>query len=398
MISDGKQLVVIIGSLNVGGAENHLATILPHLVDKDWKIEVLVLTQKGALAAGLEQRGVHVNTILTPKEMIFFKKLPNFLGRSIRIVLSIIRLSQKIGKKPDAVIHFFLPEAYVLGMVGALLAGHRGPKVMSRRSLNNYYKRRPGIGWCEKRLFGKTTLISGNSQAVVSQLEAEGIPLDRLKLIYNGINLAPFQSAKNRSYVRTSLKISDDTLVMVMVANLIPYKGYQDLLNALAKIKELLPINWHLLCVGRDDGIGNSLKEQAINLSLSNHISWLGSRSDVPDLLMASDIGILCSHEEGFSNAVLEGMAAGLPMVVTDVGGNAEAVLNGKTGFVVAARHPEGFAQAMLKLASNMDEAKKMGELGQKRVREIFSLEACVNAYEALYDKCFKLNQSGSIT
>ncbi|MBP9764216.1 MAG: glycosyltransferase, partial [Gammaproteobacteria bacterium] len=144
---------------------------------------------------------------------------------------------------------------------------------------------------------------------------------------------------------------------------------------------------WYLICLGRDDGIGNSLRQQAVNLGLDKHILWLGTRSDIADVLFSADIGVLCPFKnEGFSNAILEGMTAGLPMVVTDIGGNKEAVVNGETGYVVEPRNTDSLAAAILDLANNRSKAKQFGEAGQKRVKESFSLSACVDAYEKLYN------------
>tara|TARA_R110002072_G_scaffold728_4_gene5788 strand:+ start:264107 stop:264589 length:483 start_codon:yes stop_codon:yes gene_type:complete len=152
----------------------------------------------------------------------------------------------------------------------------------------------------------------------------------------------------------------------------------------LARIKEALPEPWLVLCIGRDDGIGTCLQQEADSLGVGSNIRFLGSRSDVPLFLRLADVSILCSHEEGFSNAVLEGMAAGLPMVVTDVGGNAEAVLDGITGYVVPAHNPECLADALLKVALADDRAL-MGDRGRVRVAEKFSMSSCIDAYEALY-------------
>ena len=99
----------------------------------------------------------------------------------------------------------------------------------------------------------------------------------------------------------------------------------------------------------------------------------------------ASDVGILPSHEEGFSNAILEGMAAGLPMVVTRVGGNPEAVVHGVTGLVVPPRDPSAMAAAVLDLVRDPARRQRMGEAGRHRVEEAFSLDACVDRYARLY-------------
>lgn len=383
-----KKIVVIADSLEIGGTERHLSMVLPLLIAKGWLVNVMLLAKKGALVSVLETQGVPVICLLTPSQLQTIQKLPGFLGRALRFLICMFSIAKKLKKEENVIVHCFFPEAYLIGMFGARLAKFNGPKLMSRRSLNEYQKRRLGIAWCEKKLHSKTTLILGNSLAVISQLAEEGVPADHLKLIYNGINLEPFHAVKTRDVTRKNLNIPQDAYVMIMVANLIAYKGHLDLLDALNQIKEHLPHNWRLLCVGRNDGIGSVLKKKAENLGLANHILWLGSRSDIPDLLTAADTGILCSHEEGFSNAILEGMAASLPMVVTNVGGNAEAVLDGETGYVVPARDSKALANAILTLVNNPDKASAFGFAGKARVKTHFALETCVDAYVKLYEEC----------
>ncbi|MDZ4057391.1 MAG: glycosyltransferase, partial [Polynucleobacter sp.] len=98
------------------------------------------------------------------------------------------------------------------------------------------------------------------------------------------------------------------------------------------------------------------------------------------------DIGVLCSHEEGFSNAVLESMAARLPMIVTDVGGNAEAVEDGVTGYVIPPKNPVELARALQRLALDPDR-RLIGERGRERVETHFSMATCINDYLSLYRK-----------
>ena len=172
----------------------------------------------------------------------------------------------------------------------------------------------------------------------------------------------------------------------LLVANLIAYKGHADLLQALGRVRDDLPEGWVLLCAGRDDGPGDDLKAAATALGIGGGVRWLGERSDVPTLLACADIGLLCSHQEGFSNSILEGMAAGLPMIVTDVGGNPESVVDGVTGMVAPPRDPRALGDAILALARDPERRKAMGEAGRRRAVESFSLEACVARYERLYD------------
>jgi glycosyltransferase involved in cell wall biosynthesis len=112
---------------------------------------------------------------------------------------------------------------------------------------------------------------------------------------------------------------------------------------------------------------------------------WLGERADVEELLSASDIFVLPSHQEGFSNALLEAMAARLPAVATAIGGNIDAVSDNETGLLVPVRDPRGLAAAILRLAQAPDLRRSFGEAARRRVEQCFSLQACVDRYERLY-------------
>ncbi|MDS4016638.1 MAG: glycosyltransferase [Candidatus Accumulibacter sp.] len=287
-------------------------------------------------------------------------------------------------------VHSFLPEAYLFGASLGLMFGARSV-VMSRRSRNHYQSRHPFAAWVERRLHRRMDALLGNSQAVVRDLLDEGAPPERVRLIYNGIDVGRFAAGgarlERRHALRAELGLPDDRVVLACVANLFLYKGHADLLAALASLGAGFAARTTLLLVGRDAGARAALEAQAARLGLSASVRFLGERGDVPDLLAASDIGVLASHEEGFSNAVLEGMAAGLPVVVSDVGGNAEAVTDGECGHVVPARAPAALAQALADLIGDAGRRQTMGAAARRRVAASFSLDACVAAYESLYEE-----------
>jgi glycosyltransferase involved in cell wall biosynthesis len=257
---------------------------------------------------------------------------------------------------------------------------------MSRRSLNRYQAGHPFLGKCELRLHRDMTAILGNSHHVVRELiDEEGCPPERVALIYNGIDVSAFEAERPHPPTAPNESKSERPFVLITVANLIPYKGHNDLLAALGEVANALPPKWSLLCVGRDNGIGASLREQAQALGIEDNIKLLGARSDIVSLLAAADLGVLSSHEEGFANSILEGMAASLPMIVTDVGGNAEAVVNGVTGLVVPPRNASALGGAILKLALDAQLRRTMGRAGHERVEKYFGIDSCVTNYARLY-------------
>lgn len=363
-------ILYVIGSLDLGGSERHLAVVTPGLRRRGFRPLIYCLSHRGAQADQLEKDGVEI-----AGPWLACNEGPNWRKRTC-LALSALRLFGLMLTRRPRFVHFFLPMSYVIGAPLAILAG-LPRRVMSRRSLNLYQRKHRFYAWLERGLHNRMSAVLGNSRAVTDELAAEGCERRRIGLIYNGVDPAPIDSAPASSATRP--------LTLLVVANLIPYKGHADLLRALAGIADRMPPDWTLLCAGRDDGIGGSLRQLADELGAADHIQWLGERRDVAALLKSSDIGILCSHEEGFSNAVLEGMAAGLPMVVTDVGGNAEAVAGGVGGIVVPPHDPTALGEAILILANDPALRAKMGRAARERIERHFAIDRCLNHYENLY-------------
>jgi glycosyltransferase involved in cell wall biosynthesis len=363
------RILAVIGQLDVGGAEKHLVRVISALRTRGLDVRVFALKGGGALLPLLAAAGVPV---------YFHADRRAGLRGLLQSAWLLRRVVQR--ERPD-VLHFFLPAAYLVGMLAT--AGQCTRRVMSRRSLANYQSAYPGVRLLERMLHGRLDAALANSRAVAEELLAEGVRADRLGLIYNGV--AVQEVVTTRETARARLRLPPDALVFVCVANLIPYKGHGDLLTALEIARDRLPPDWRLLLLGRDDGIGPALQTQAARGGIGDRIHWAGSVAEVGDYLAAADIGVLASHEEGFSNAILEGMAAGLPMVVTDVGGNAEAIVDGACGRVVAAHAPAQLAEALVELAKSPALRARWGDCGRRRVRELFTQARCVESYRSLY-------------
>lgn len=375
----------LIGSLDIGGTETHLVRVLPRLMTDTFKPVVITLTHPGILADKLQSAGIPVHR--PPTWVRWFQKIP-YLRRIIGPPLTLMYLVVLFYKIPARLTCFYLPASYILGMAAALLTGCAARTIMFRRSLNEYQSRRPVAGLIERQLHRHVGRVVGNSQAVVRQLiEEENIPPAKVTLIYNGLELCREISATDRVELRRELDISDDVIVMTIVANLIPYKGHLDLIDALSLIEDRASCRWLLLSVG--GGIENrpDITGLVQEKGLVDRIRWLGQVQDVTKILSISDIGLLVSHQEGFSNSVLEGMAAGLPMIVTNVGGNAEAVIDGQCGLVVPPSNPAELSKAILALINDRDTSRRLGQAARTRVQEVFSLDRCVQEYKRLLEQ-----------
>ena len=198
----------------------------------------------------------------------------------------------------------------------------------------------------------------------------------------------PFSKTELKK-IRLKLGVKDSYPIIVIIANIRFYKGHADLLLSLASIACSLPASWTLIVVGRDDGERASIEKLASELGLHENCIFTGMIEEVGHVLAVADIAVSASHEEGFSNSILESMAFGLPMVVTNVGGNAEAVIHRSSGLVVPPKSPEGLGKALLSLASDKGKQRKYGRRAKNIVQQKFSVEKCVEKYEKIYDEVF---------
>src|SRR3546814_3080347 len=249
------RLLVVIWGLDRGGTEGHLLNVLPRLNKGLVRPEVFTLGRRGELADEMERRGVQVVgpwISASPKQR-------SILWRATRLGLATSQLFFRCLVRRPEIIHFFLPASYILGGPIAVIARIHS-RIMSRRSMNHYHAEEPGRARIEKWLHQRMTLLIGNSRRVVDPIIEEGADPQRGALIYNGADTPVGDQIALRRSIRKRLEIDDETVVLIIVANLIPYKGHNDLLDALNLARGRLPFRWQLLVVGRDDGIGAQLQ------------------------------------------------------------------------------------------------------------------------------------------
>ncbi len=380
-----RSLLIVTLSLERGGTERHLLQILPELRELGFVPEVFLMNHPGPLASAAQEAGIR---LILPwwHDDVKRSTLPR-LVRPARLAVVSVQLFLYLLFRRPRIVHFFLPASYLIGAPIAILAAIRR-KMMSRRSLNNYQKAHPTAAWLERRLHPRMQAILGNSRAVVEELvKDERAPRARVGLVYNGIDAAPPQDPSPEAVVNARRRhaIADDAVLVTVVANLIAYKGHADLFQALHLAADRLPDKLIVALAGRDDGAGDDLRRQVTACGLDEIVRFLGPVDQVEALLAASDVFALPSHEEGFSNAVLEAMRARLAIVVTDVGGNAEAVSDGTSGMIVPPRDPPALAAALTTVLEDEELRHRLGTAARARVEEEFSLRHCIDQYAAIY-------------
>jgi len=228
--------------------------------------------------------------------------------------------------------------------------------------------------------------VVANSRAVADfAIAQEGLPPERVRVIYNGVDVAAFSTPKEGEDVRQRLKIPPTVQVVGMVANLSPVKDHELFLHAAAHLAQQKP-NVHFLLVGEGPLRGTILR-QARRLRLKKRLTLASAAEVSASWYAAMDLVVLCSKNEGFPNALLEAMAAGRPVVAAAVGGIPELVEDGVTGHLIRSRSPEDFATAMREILESPEKADRMGTLAAERARTTFSLEKMISAYRELYNE-----------
>ncbi len=369
--------MLVIGSLDVGGAELQSVMLAAGLVARGYAVHVFALDADGPLRSQLQKAGVTVVDGGYAAAGSLAKKL---LGLS----RALWRLWVRLVEWRPCVVHAFLPMAGLFAVIAGRLAFV--PRiVVGRRALGTHQDRHPYWRGVDRIVSSLAHAITANSVAVARDAAArDGVALDKIVVIPNGIDTTCFAStAVERKAVRGQLDLRDDQVAIVCVANLIAYKGHLDLIDAFAIVRQMEP-DARLFLVGADRGQGAALSARMKALEIEGSVVELGYRADVASLLAAMDIAVLPSHEEGLSNALLEYLAAGLPVVATDVGGNAEVVEGIPGCRLVPARAPKLLAEALI-AGIRSDRGPGASEARQQAVADRFSPDGMVARYLEVY-------------
>ena len=213
--------------------------------------------------------------------------------------------------------------------------------------------------------------------------EKDGFRADRIDVIENGIDADRYQAPRDRSLLKARLALAPGRRYIATIARFHPVKDHQTLLRAFAKVAgDVADVD--LLLVG-DGPLREDLETLVKSLGLDQRVRFLGVRQDVPDILAAVDLFALSSVSEAASITVLEAMATGTPVVVTDVGGNPEMVRNGVDGLLTPRGDAPAMADSLLRLLANPGLAASMGAQAAERARTTYRLDRTIDRYYQLY-------------
>jgi glycosyltransferase involved in cell wall biosynthesis len=223
---------------------------------------------------------------------------------------------------------------------------------------------------------------------VENQLIKEGVNPAKIIQHYNGLDMERLKvrSDLSREDALASFSLPPDRRYVAIVANLHnPVKDHPMFLRAAARVRAKVPDA--AFAIAGEGGLMESLRTLAAELGISRDVFFVGRCDNVANLLFGSDVGVLSSKAEGFANAILEYMAAGLPVVATDVGGAREAIAEDRTGYTVPSGDDETMAKRIIDLLNNPERSRAMGERGRVIVAEEFSCERHLQNTLELYEE-----------
>jgi glycosyltransferase involved in cell wall biosynthesis len=260
-----------------------------------------------------------------------------------------------------------------LGGPAARLARMR--RVVMRDGLQGSLRGSAYNRWLARRVDGFVV----NAEAIRRELLA-WLPSDRVRVIYNGIDLRPHDEARDGPALRRELGCPVNACVILSIARLVAEKDHATLLTAFRRVAER-DERLHLWIAG-DGPLGATLAAQAQRLGLESRVLFLGFRADVPRLLAGADLLAIASQREGLPNVALEAMAARRAVVATAVAGTPELVQDGETGLLVPPGAPEALAGALGALIADPVRRRQMGERGRRRVEQWFEASVALDRWE----------------
>src|SRR5687768_5135429 len=366
----------LLDSFNQGGTEGQIVQLTKWLqASGKYRIHLAALSGEGPLRAEVERLG--------------YRDIPTFPLQSFYNVNALrqqSRLVSYLREKEIDVVHAHDFYTNIFGMAAAAVAGVRG-RIASRRETEGI--RSPAKRWVERRAFNSAKVVIANAEAIRQQLIGEGLRPEKVVTIHNGIDVARIapQPEDRRNELIESFGLPQTRRFVTIVANMRHVmKDQATFLRAAQLTQEAVPESGFVLAGEGEQADG--LRRLAKDLGIADATFFIGRCSRVSDLLAISDVCVLSSKGvEGFSNSILEYMAAARPVVATDVGGAREAVVEGETGYIVQPEDFETMAQRIISLLREPERARAIGARGRKRVQEQFSCEAQLRRVEEVYGK-----------
>jgi len=377
-------VLLFIDSFTQGGTERQTIQLTRLLQDTGrYNIHLACLSEKGVLRGEVDALGFRdipefpLNSFYGPNTVVQIRRLVSFL-REYEIDL--------------VETHDFYTN--IFGITGGVLA--RVPvRIASLRETDG--SRSVAQKLVVRRVYDLAHCIVANAEAVRHQLIRDGVRADKVVTIYNGVDTERISPRSNvpreESLAALNLRQKENHRFVTIVANLRPMKDHLTFLKAAQRVRAEFPDA--LFVIAGDGELSEEVRGLISRLGMADYALMLGRCADVATLLSISDVCVLSSNcGEGFSNSIIEYMAAERPVVATDVGGAREAIVEGQTGFIVGIGDDRGMAERIMFLLGNSQQAREMGKCGLQVVKQKFSCKAQLEQVENLYDRLLSTSRS----
>ena len=368
-----RHAVLVLGGLAVGGAERQALLLAEYLSRAGWRVTIAALSAEGTASQRFREAGIACRPVPLRYPASLFWSVLNLPW----MLFELRRL------KPDCLVAYTSVPCTLCGILWRLTGATRF--IWNQRSVG-LYRPHPAL---ERLALRYTQEFAANSCAVAEFLQSVfDVPPSRVCVIRNGIVLpAP---ERVRRAARCDLGLRPRDFVGCMVANVRPPKDHRTLIEAWCMLIERMApsrVRPVLLLAGDLPSASASLARQVVAAGVSDYIRFLGVRSDIADLLNAADLGVFSSRSEGLPNGVLECMAAGLPMVATDLPGIRECLGEEQHPFLVPEGDSTAFAEKMTQLSGDPELRSQLGRVNRARIERAFSVDRMGEAMLELMTK-----------
>lgn len=368
------KILHLITDLSIGGAQMMLYKLVTKMNRDKFEIQVISLTDVGPIGERMQDSGILVRALGMKRGV-----------PDPRIVFKLIRWLKK--DRPDLV-QTWMYHADLIGGLAVRMFG-KIPVVWNIRhsNLDQKFNKKTTL-WTAKACAKLSNFLPSNiiccSHASKEVHSSLGYKDKKMIVIPNGFDLQVFLPNKDaRKKVRRLLGLSDETILIGLIARFDPQKDHKTFFQAAGILHKDYPAVHFMLC-GDDIAWDNSCISAWIDEADIRPVTHLlGRREDMPSLQAALDMAVSSSYGEGSPNIIGEAMACCVPCVVTDVGDSARII--GNTGFVAPPSNPEALADALERIIDLGEERRKLGMLARKRIEDNYSLEKVVSQYEEIY-------------
>jgi L-malate glycosyltransferase len=352
-------IAIVVTSFEPGGTERQMSELIRRLDPQQFRIHVACFRKTGAWLPRVEAVAVEVAQF----------RLRSF--KSPASVITLLEFAAWLRRRDIALVQACDLYANVFALPGAALA-QVPVRIGARREIAPPDKTRAHLT-AQQLAYHAAHRVVANSGAGADRLCQEGVPPEKVEVIPNGIDLEPFAVPAPRRPRR----------VVATVANLRQEKGHDVLLRAAALVCRQVP-DARFRIIG-DGPLRGSLHAQATALGLDECVEFLGHREDVPTLLADADLYAFPSRTEAFPNGLIEGMAAGLPVVSSGVGGMLELVQDRHNGLLVPAGNEQALSASLLELMHNETLANELATAARQTIEQRYSFDRMVGAFTDLY-------------